>query len=185
MDTFWHLLARTWSAAAFFHPLIQERGREWEKILTALLPEAEKVAVEPILSAGQREVLTRLLDTLQDPSTGLVSTIEENLSPKRRTEVVYETLPGNVAYVRVKHWFDFAISPGSFAQWDEAVQLVTGAVEAAVHEQASALVLDFRETTGTRAERHSEDRFIYGRLRTELISRLFERPISLPQLARV
>ena len=45
-QTFWHILARTWAAIAFFHPLVQERAREWEdalKQLTALAREQQAV----------------------------------------------------------------------------------------------------------------------------------------------
>src|SRR5581483_8379444 len=182
-QTFWHILARTWAAIAFFHPLVQERGRDWEDALVSILPQAEFVVDEPLTSANQRAVLETLLASLNDNATQLAA--EPVDREEIRPTITRETLSGNVAYIRVCNWFNFRIAPGYLSEWEDAIHSLNAAIEGATRDAISGLILDFRETCGDLPEEDSEARFINGRLRSELVARLFTEPIALPALARI
>lgn len=183
---FWHVLSRVWGAVAFFHPWVQEDGQRWEEALVSVLPDAEAVAGEPPVSAGQLRVLDALLSALGDGATRLVHAGEEDAT--RRSDggpaVTRETLEGNIAWVRVHNWFDFRISPGYFAEWEGAIRTVNEIVETAGADGAAGLILDFRGTRGDRIE-GSELRFVHDRMRSELVARLLAEPVRLPGLARI
>jgi C-terminal processing protease CtpA/Prc len=185
-QTFWHLLARAWSAVALFHPLVQERGREWEEALIAALPAAEAVAGEPLVSPGQTRVLGALVATLDDNATRLVAgpPAADRDAPGEGPAIAGETLVGNIARVRVRRWSDFRIAPGYFTEWHDAIRALNEAIEGAAAAGAAGLVLDFRETRGDRSE-DAERGVIYGRMRAELLARLVRAPVAPPGLARV
>lgn len=185
-QTFWQVLARAWGAAAFFHPLVQEDGRAWEEALVAVLTEAEAAAAEPSVSPNQLRVLQTLLASLEDGATRLIigPAQERRGTSAHRPLVTREILKGNIAYVRVQHWFDFRIGPGYFTEWHDAIRSLNDAIEGASAAGASALILDFRETGGDVSE-DAEKRMIYGRMRADLVAHLIEAPAALPGLARV